>query len=140
MVSYRMSVILGSMNHLLTFRSLASEGTHAKYHYLICGVQGDFTRSLVNDPPRQIWTRELKVGLHHYHDTLLIRSHRSRLLPFSHCVLLPQIIGVVFQFSHSRLSIIVRRCLEYFHALQAWYPDMHWYRLGRCAFHLSAEP
>lgn len=37
------------------------EGTHAKYHYMICGVQGDFTRSLVNDPPRTLWTRELKV-------------------------------------------------------------------------------
>ncbi|KAG2367607.1 hypothetical protein BDR07DRAFT_1326360 [Suillus spraguei] len=40
--------------------STVSEGTHAKYHYLICGVQGDFTRNLVNDPPRMIWTRELK--------------------------------------------------------------------------------
>ena len=38
-----------------------SEGTHAKYHYLICGVQGDFTRSLVNDPPTHVWTRQLKV-------------------------------------------------------------------------------
>lgn len=28
---------------------------------MICGVQGDFTRSLVNDPPRTLWTRELKV-------------------------------------------------------------------------------
>ncbi|KAG8217453.1 hypothetical protein J3R82DRAFT_5598 [Butyriboletus roseoflavus] len=41
---------------------IISEGTHAKYHYLICGVQGDFTRSLVNDPPRKIWTRQLKVA------------------------------------------------------------------------------
>lgn len=40
---------------------LPSEGTHAKYHYLICGVQGDFTRSLVNDPPTHLWTRQLKV-------------------------------------------------------------------------------
>ena len=38
-----------------------SEGKHAKYHYLICGVQGDFTRGLVNDMPTHIWTRELKV-------------------------------------------------------------------------------
>lgn len=128
------------MNHLLTFRSLASEGTHAKYHYLICGVQGDFTRSLVNDPPRQIWTRELKVSPHYSRSRLRCPTIRSRLLPFSHCALLPQMIGVDFQLSHSRLSIIVRWCLEYFHALQAWYPDMHWYRLGRCAFHLSAEP
>ncbi|KAF8448029.1 hypothetical protein L210DRAFT_958150 [Boletus edulis BED1] len=41
---------------------IISEGTHAKYHYLICGVQGDFTKSLVNDPPRKIWTRQLKVA------------------------------------------------------------------------------
>ncbi|KAF8478297.1 hypothetical protein JB92DRAFT_3086022 [Gautieria morchelliformis] len=39
-----------------------SEGTQAKYHYLICGVQGDFTRSLVEDPPRTIWTRQLKFA------------------------------------------------------------------------------
>ncbi|EMD38610.1 hypothetical protein CERSUDRAFT_153590 [Gelatoporia subvermispora B] len=41
---------------------IISEGPHAKYHYLICGVQGDFTRSLVNDPPRTLWTRELKFA------------------------------------------------------------------------------
>lgn len=45
------------------------EGTHAKYHYMICGVQGDFTRSLVNDPPRTLWTRELKVC-----DSVIIRK------------------------------------------------------------------
>jgi len=38
-----------------------SEGKHAKYHYLICGVQGDFTKGLVNDPPTHLWTRQLKV-------------------------------------------------------------------------------
>jgi len=41
---------------------IISEGKHAKYHYMICGVQGDFTRSLVNDPPRTLWTRELKFA------------------------------------------------------------------------------
>lgn len=41
---------------------IISEGPHAKYHYMVCGVQGDFTRSLVNDPPRTIWTRELKLA------------------------------------------------------------------------------
>ncbi|KAF9246561.1 hypothetical protein BU15DRAFT_39714 [Melanogaster broomeanus] len=41
---------------------IISEGTHAKYHYLICGVQGDFTKSLVNDPPRKVWTRQLKFA------------------------------------------------------------------------------
>ena len=37
------------------------EGTHAKYHYLICGVKGDFTRRIVQDPPTHLWTRQLKV-------------------------------------------------------------------------------
>ncbi|KAF7799897.1 hypothetical protein EIP86_011139 [Pleurotus ostreatoroseus] len=41
---------------------IISEGVHAKYHYLICGVQGDFTRSLVNDPPTHLWTRQLKFA------------------------------------------------------------------------------
>jgi len=38
-----------------------SEGKHAKHHYLICGVQGDFTKGLVNNPPTHLWTRQLKV-------------------------------------------------------------------------------
>src|ERR1700748_1747994 len=38
-----------------------SLGKKAPYHYLICGVQGDFTKGLVNDMPTHIWTRELKV-------------------------------------------------------------------------------
>lgn len=38
------------------------EGAHSKEHYLICGVQGDFTRALVEDPPSRLWTRELKVS------------------------------------------------------------------------------
>lgn len=37
------------------------EGTKSGEHYMICGVQGDFTRSLVEDPPKYIWTRQLKV-------------------------------------------------------------------------------
>ncbi|KAI0057870.1 hypothetical protein BV25DRAFT_1969630 [Artomyces pyxidatus] len=41
---------------------IISEGTHAKYHYLICGVQGDFTRSLVLNPPTHVWTRQLKFA------------------------------------------------------------------------------
>lgn len=41
---------------------IISEGQHAKEHYLICGVQGDFTRSLVEDPPTHLWTRELKFA------------------------------------------------------------------------------
>ncbi|CDO70704.1 hypothetical protein BN946_scf184798.g19 [Trametes cinnabarina] len=45
---------------------IISEGTHAKYHYMICGVQGDFTRSLVNDPPRTLWTRSLTPWSHQF--------------------------------------------------------------------------
>ncbi|KAF8892609.1 hypothetical protein BD779DRAFT_1436875 [Infundibulicybe gibba] len=41
---------------------IVSEGRDAKYHYMIAGVQGDFTKSLVNDPPKTIWTRELKFA------------------------------------------------------------------------------
>ncbi|KIM83722.1 hypothetical protein PILCRDRAFT_69274 [Piloderma croceum F 1598] len=41
---------------------IISEGLNAKYHYLICGVQGDFTRGLVDDPPTHIWTRQMKFA------------------------------------------------------------------------------
>lgn len=41
---------------------IISEGRHAKYHYMIAGVQGDFTRGLVQNPPKTIWTRELKFA------------------------------------------------------------------------------
>ncbi|KIY68088.1 hypothetical protein CYLTODRAFT_453876 [Cylindrobasidium torrendii FP15055 ss-10] len=40
---------------------IISEGTHTDAHYLVCGVQGDFTRGLVENPPTHVWTRELKV-------------------------------------------------------------------------------
>ncbi|KAF8714565.1 hypothetical protein RHS03_00342, partial [Rhizoctonia solani] len=39
-----------------------SEGKDAKHHYMVCGVQGDFTRGLVNDMPTHIWTREVKFA------------------------------------------------------------------------------
>jgi len=43
-----------------------SEGVDSKEHYLICGVKGDFTRKLVDNPPQYIWTRELKFpGISH---------------------------------------------------------------------------
>lgn len=41
---------------------IISEGTHAKYHYMIAGVQGDFTKGLVNNPPKTLWTRQLKFA------------------------------------------------------------------------------
>lgn len=59
---------------------IISEGKDADCHYLVAGVQGaplhtlvdfcclnlhspigDFTKSLVSDPPKYLWTRELKV-------------------------------------------------------------------------------
>jgi hypothetical protein len=52
---------------------LRREGPQAKHHYLVCGVQGDFTEELVSNPPTYLWTRQLKVGrrsaaLRHYSD------------------------------------------------------------------------
>jgi hypothetical protein len=41
---------------------IISEGKKSGCHYLICGVQGDFTKRLVQDPPTHIWTRELKFA------------------------------------------------------------------------------
>jgi len=41
---------------------IVSESRHAKYHYMIAGVQGDFTRSLVQNAPKTLWTRELKFA------------------------------------------------------------------------------
>lgn len=41
---------------------IISEGRKATHHYMICGVQGDFTRNLVADPPKTVWTRELKFA------------------------------------------------------------------------------
>ena len=42
---------------------IISEGRKSPYHYMICGVQGDFTKTLVDDPPKAVWTRELKFGM-----------------------------------------------------------------------------
>ncbi|KAJ6497716.1 hypothetical protein C8R45DRAFT_137153 [Mycena sanguinolenta] len=41
---------------------IISKGRDAGEHYLICGVQGDFTQSLVDRPPSHLWTRELKFA------------------------------------------------------------------------------
>ncbi|KAK0726567.1 hypothetical protein B0T21DRAFT_292872 [Apiosordaria backusii] len=41
---------------------IISEGRRSGCHYMICGVQGDFTRSLVDNPPKTVWTRELKFA------------------------------------------------------------------------------
>ncbi|KAG7091017.1 hypothetical protein E1B28_010079 [Marasmius oreades] len=41
---------------------IISEGVSSEDHYLICGVQGDFTKGLVDNPPTHIWTRQLKFA------------------------------------------------------------------------------
>ncbi|KAJ7114964.1 hypothetical protein C8R44DRAFT_710030 [Mycena epipterygia] len=41
---------------------IISKGRDSNEHYLICGVQGDFTKSLVARPPTHIWTRQLKFA------------------------------------------------------------------------------
>jgi hypothetical protein len=44
---------------------IISEGRKSGCHYMICGVQGDFTKDLVANPPKTVWTRELKFGTFH---------------------------------------------------------------------------
>ncbi|KAJ6520743.1 hypothetical protein B0H19DRAFT_102692 [Mycena capillaripes] len=41
---------------------IISKGRQSNEHYLICGVQGDFTQALVDHPPSHVWTRELKFA------------------------------------------------------------------------------
>ncbi|EPE06547.1 hypothetical protein F503_02675 [Ophiostoma piceae UAMH 11346] len=41
---------------------IISKGRKAHCHYMICGVQGDFTKGLVSNPPKTVWTRELKFA------------------------------------------------------------------------------
>lgn len=41
---------------------IISEGRNSGCHYMICGVQGDFTRELVLNPPKTVWTRQLKFA------------------------------------------------------------------------------
>lgn len=40
---------------------IISEGIESSCHYMIVGVQGDWTRGLVADPPKYLYTREMKV-------------------------------------------------------------------------------
>ena len=42
---------------------IISEGIESNTHYIIAGVQGDWTRGLVADPPTHLWTREMKAGI-----------------------------------------------------------------------------
>jgi hypothetical protein len=40
---------------------IISGGVKSGCHYIIVGVQGDWTRGIVNDPPKALYTREMKV-------------------------------------------------------------------------------
>ncbi|KAJ7188638.1 hypothetical protein C8R46DRAFT_1205784 [Mycena filopes] len=51
----------GSMLEYHAF-GIISKGRQSDEHYLICGVQGDFTQSLVDNPPQFLWTRQLKFA------------------------------------------------------------------------------
>lgn len=42
---------------------IISEGIESRCHYMIAGVQGDWTRGLVENPPTHLYTRQLKVCL-----------------------------------------------------------------------------
>ncbi|KAF9025676.1 hypothetical protein BDZ89DRAFT_71539 [Hymenopellis radicata] len=53
-----------------------SEGVASKTHYLIAGVQGDFTKSLVDNPPTHLWTRQLKFAAVGNSSTLYRRGVR----------------------------------------------------------------
>ncbi|KAJ7502937.1 hypothetical protein B0H11DRAFT_2223042 [Mycena galericulata] len=41
---------------------IISKGRQSQEHFLICGVQGDFTQALVDHPPTHLWTRQLKFA------------------------------------------------------------------------------
>ncbi|KAI0302371.1 hypothetical protein B0F90DRAFT_1816577 [Multifurca ochricompacta] len=51
-----------SRSSIMEYHAFGIVSTYAKHHYIICGVQGDFTRELVLNPPTHLWTRELKFA------------------------------------------------------------------------------
>ena len=106
-LEYHAFGIISYVPHLLSVAApnhirLGSEGPRANRHYLICGVQGDFTRSLLMDPPEYLWTRQLKV------------CGRS---------IATSLAGMLF------VLIIIAVCwrLEHVHAIHAWCAGMHRY-------------
>lgn len=58
--------LLGRISRTATMEyhgfGIISEGIESNTHYIIAGVQGDWTRGLVSDPPTHLWTREMKVS------------------------------------------------------------------------------
>ena len=51
---------------------IISEGIESGCHYIIAGAQGDWTRGLVADVPKHLYTREMKVRLS------LLSTHMSK--------------------------------------------------------------
>ncbi|KAI0785404.1 hypothetical protein BC629DRAFT_1593878 [Irpex lacteus] len=58
--------LLGRISRTATMEyhgfGIISEGIESNTHYIIAGVQGDWTRGLVSDPPKALWTREMKFA------------------------------------------------------------------------------
>ncbi|KAF7793497.1 hypothetical protein EIP86_004609 [Pleurotus ostreatoroseus] len=58
--------LLGRISRTATMEyhgfGIISEGIQSGCHYIIAGVQGDWTRGLVTDPPKSLWTREMKFA------------------------------------------------------------------------------
>ncbi len=80
---------------------------------MVCGVQGDFTRGLVEDPPKYLWTRELKVRYQS-------GGYWARTLTFERA-------GIVFW------------CIQHFDALPPGHQGMHWYWYRGRVVHLPPE-
>ena len=89
---------------------IISEGRKSRHHYMVCGVQGDFTKALVMNPPKTVWTRELKFGW-------------SLLLVVFHCILI----------DHSRRRTRLSN-------VQERYPDLYRDRYRSRVINLYSEP
>lgn len=96
---------------LLIFR----EGKKSDRHFLICGVQGDFTRNLVDNPPKYIWTRQLKVK--RAFNIFLRRD---------------------INLNENLFSVPVRWGFEYILLIQSGNPNLYRYRSWRCVINMSS--
>ncbi|GAA94157.1 hypothetical protein E5Q_00805 [Mixia osmundae IAM 14324] len=53
---------------------ITSEGPDADCHYMGCGVQGDFTKGLVSNPPKYLWTRKIRFAAASYPASMFKRG------------------------------------------------------------------
>ena len=74
---------------------IISEGIESNAHYIIAGVQGDWTRGLVADPPKYLYTREMKVRSDSRYLIVPIADNLSHSL-------------LVFPISPTSLSVVLR--------------------------------